>query len=813
MKVAHDPLGIPAVRLRDNPISMHYCPSSRWAYAIATLGLILGSISRAGEPPPTIAEPNFEIAKQWWPDLADYWTPVGWKHHRFRYNVFFDGTIYADPALSQTATAWNGQGVQLRVLAQSTAAANFDRIRAERYVLEDDHRSRQGWSDEAAPVLWTEWSRDGLLMRETVFAHTPGGKEVKDGLEPLFLWVRLSVHDTAPGLPLPKQYAFYLQFNAPHVRTSMIMRKNITMAEGKAAYPRDLKADAAYERTAGQHIVEPDGKVRLAVAGGAAVETRFAEGDEKGRDALLEITVEAQKGRYVDVLVPMIPTDRAIVDRELALGYDHAMAEANAFWAERPATAATIDVPEDYIDDTIHQFERFVQVLSEREPETGRNVTLSGSLAYVKIWATPTGKMVSMFLDPLGYHELAGEYLEPFIEAQGTRKPPSEFLPNHPGYLGSPEKFKSIDWMADHGSLLFAIANHALLNSDPAVKRRYAEVVVKASEFIRDARRVKGHGGVEGILPPARYSDAREQTQGVWSDGWNFKGLSTGVRLLRQINHPRAAEFAAEADDYQRTFVAAFRKAAAETGKWTDNAGNVHPFVPTSLFGAVEEASRHPFYLDTGPMNLVFAGLLPATDPLMNSALHWFRDGPIQRFAREESDYRQVGFLRHEMSSCIPGYSWNVFHNHQLGDRFHFLESMYSQYAGAISRQTKTVCETRGGITGRITHCDTPFYLTRLAVVDDIIADNELHLLRLCPLAWVSRQRQTRFENMPTAFGPVSVQWKLSPDGKDLNLSYANRFHTQPAKVILHVPPVDGLESIVVNGKKHPARAGAELEL
>jgi hypothetical protein len=38
-------------------------------------------------------EPNLEIAKQWWPDLTDYWTPFGWKYHRYRYNVFFDGTI------------------------------------------------------------------------------------------------------------------------------------------------------------------------------------------------------------------------------------------------------------------------------------------------------------------------------------------------------------------------------------------------------------------------------------------------------------------------------------------------------------------------------------------------------------------------------------------------------------------------------------------------------------------------------------------------------------------------------------------------
>jgi hypothetical protein len=767
-------------------------------------------------------EPNFEMAKQWWPELTDFWTPVGWKHHRFRYNVFFDGTILADPSLSQTAKEWKGQGVQLRASVRVGGAIDnndsaLDKLRSERYVLEDDRRSLQGWTTNAAPVLWTEWSANGVLLRQHVFAHIPGGGDVKTGLEPLFLWVRLSVHDICPGLPVPPRYTFGIQINAPHVTTSMSLRKNITMHPDRATYPRALKASSpTYDGATGLRIMEPDGKVRLAIAPGAKAETGFLEADDSEKaqkDPLLHITLDAKPAQFVDVLVPMIPTDPAVVDAELALGYDKALAAADQFWSKRPATAAQIDVPEPYINDAIRQFERFAEVLSERNPETGRNMTLSGSLAYVRVWATPTGKMVSMLLDPMGYHDLAAEYLEPFIAAQGTRKPPSSFLEKHPGFLGSPEEFKSIDWMADHGSLLFAIANHALLIDEDKAKERYVEPILKACEFIHYARRVKGHKGVEGILPPARYSDAAAQTQGVWSDGWNFKGLATAGRFLRQINHPRAAEFTAEAEDYKKTFLAAFREAASKTDTWTDDKGKVHQFIPTSLFGAVEVSSRHPFYLDTGPMQLVFAGLMDADDPLMQSALAWFREGPVQRFARHNSNYMQVGFLVHEMSNCIPGYSWNLFHNHRLADRQHFLEGMYSQYAGAISRQTMTVCETRGGITGRITHADTPFYMTRLAVVDDQITEGELHLLRLCPVAWISKDRETKFENMPTEFGPVTLRWQLSDDGEKLRVTYEAKLHAKPRGVFLHVPPMPGLKTISVNGKNVAAEAGAKLPL
>src|SRR5690606_33195015 len=102
-------------------------------------------------------------------------------------------------------------------------------------------------------------------------------------------------------------------------------------------------------------------------------------------DPLLCISLSAQRGQFVDVLVPMIPTEQAVVDEELALGYDKALAEADRFWSPRPQTAATIDVPEPFINDTIHQFERFVEMISERDATTRRNITLSGSLPYVKI--------------------------------------------------------------------------------------------------------------------------------------------------------------------------------------------------------------------------------------------------------------------------------------------------------------------------------------------------------------------------------------------------------------------------------------------
>jgi hypothetical protein len=138
---------------------------------------------------------------------------------------------------------------------------------------------------------------------------------------------------------------------------------------------------------------------------------------------------------------------------------------------------------------------------------------------------------------------------------------------------------------------------------------------------------------------------------------------------------------------------------------------------------------------------------------------------------------------------------------------------MYSLLAGGLSRQTFISCETRGGITENVFTNPLAVDLVRLAVVDDEVEPDALHLLRLAPLAWFTDKEETRFENMPTDFGPVTLKWQLEGAGKTLRVDYAPRFRVTPKSVILHVPPLRGLTQVTINGQPHPAKAGDVLVL
>jgi hypothetical protein len=244
---------------------------------------------------------------------------------------------------------------------------------------------------------------------------------------------------------------------------------------------------------------------------------------------------------------------------------------------------------------------------------------------------------------------------------------------------------------------------------------------------------------------------------------------------------------------------------------WRDAKGRARRFVPTSLAGDAKAESRHAFYLDAGPLFLVFSGLMDAGDPLMADVLAWFREGPQRKYYRHDSNCWQVPVLDHEMSSCEPCYSWNVFHPWQSGDRQHFLEGMYSLFAGSCSRQTRISCETRGGVTGTVFSAPLAIYMARLAVVDDQLREDELHLLRMVPLAWLRPGTRARYEKIPTEFGPVTLLTAMSRDGKTLDVTYKPAFRFPPKKTVLHAPPAPGLKWIRINGERRPAKGAITL--
>src|SRR5512138_1982448 len=88
---------------RRNALRMS-CPTMIVAMVTLGLGSVLAGHTNA-------AEPNLELASQWWPELPNKWTTVGWRDHLYRFNVLFNGSLMNFPARQNRAGS-NEPGAQ-----------------------------------------------------------------------------------------------------------------------------------------------------------------------------------------------------------------------------------------------------------------------------------------------------------------------------------------------------------------------------------------------------------------------------------------------------------------------------------------------------------------------------------------------------------------------------------------------------------------------------------------------------------------------------------------------------------------------------
>jgi hypothetical protein len=291
----------------------------------------------------------------------------------------------------------------------------------------------------------------------------------------------------------------------------------------------------------------------------------------------------------------------------------------------------------------------------------------------------------------------------------------------------------------------------------------------------------------------------------LWNDAWHHKALRTAALLLQRIGNRRGTEFVREADAYRAAFQRAYRTVVRKSKKWKAPDGTLVPFTPPTLAEAKGFEAAHAFHLDTGALVAVFGELFPASDPIMQAALRWFREGPQVKHFRKFSSEWQVAVLCAEISSCEPCYSWNIFHSFGLGDREKFAMGLYSLFAGGGSRQNFVSCETRDAVSGNCFTHGLALMLMRMAVVHE--EEDTLHLLKMAPLAFFENGGFD-WKNVPTWFGEISISGRHERRSRTLRLEYEAPRRAKPSKILLHLPPIGDLTRVLLNGKPLGQAAG-----
>jgi hypothetical protein len=774
-------------------------------------------------------EPDIDVAKAWWPNHRNACQPVGWKDHLFRFNVLYNGTVIAAPCPLERTTAgvrpFAGQGMQLDVtpyggwFAPPTYRYHLP-MTGNYYLYRDDYGhygyGRQSWAANPTPVLQTDWPQsNGVTIRQSVFAHLRGGGDVATGQEPLYAWIRLSV--VATDRPTAARVGIAIRVSRPHI----LRQYPYTFQDGAVltAIP-DLAKNLDGGWTApvtlgggrrGFKIWQPAGPYGAIFTTGP--QPTWAQPDSSKYIFHIGVELDAVVGAHTDLVLACVSQNETTLTEECELGYEAALAQADAYWSRQPATASVVDTPEPYVNEALERNVQFTDLVAEKIPGSSQYTYLTGSYGYDVLWTTPTSMSSHMFMDLLGQHESVRRHIELYRTGQGTTPPPGAAYPaTNPGYYGTPDHLKAINWLTDHGAVMIAASTHALMTGDRTFITNWLPSLVKACDFIKTACAITGHSGVPGLPPPAVSTDEGDEVVSVWNMAWLYKGLTTTIRLLRRENHARADEFASLAATFRSRFVAAFDSFNASRPKWRHPDGNLYPIYSANLTSAGAGGFGEITLLDTGAMVLVWAGLMDASDQRMVKFCDYFRVGPNAALWEDGSRRNALDrpALIHELSTCEPIYSWNAFHSWQLGDRARFLEAMYSQLVGALSPQTYIPFEHRTGVSACPSVAATGAWLVRHAVLDDSLVDGELQLLRLCPLAWLSTSRDTRFLKMPTIYGPVDLTFRKT-GASELTLTWRGTWRLAPTRVYVYAPP--GIATLRINGTAHTVPTSRRVEV
>ncbi len=97
----------------------------------------------------------------------------------------------------------------------------------------------------------------------------------------------------------------------------------------------------------------------------------------------------------------------------------------------------------------------------------------------------------------------------------------------------------------------------------------------------------------------------------------------------------------------------------------------------------------------------------------------------------------------------------------------------------------------------------------RFPITNTHFASTQDRCFSCMPDSWA----RTIFETMPTQFGPVSLRFRLRDRSRTLDVAFEPRFRNAPSRVMLHIPPLAGLQRVVVNGESRPVQPGTLLQI
>jgi hypothetical protein len=682
------------------------------------------------------------------------------------------------------------------------------------------------------PILLCRTEQSGLRWTATVFSRLAQGDEAETGAEVLLTEVVWQVANPSRD-ELPAQLACHL--GAPH----MVLGYKVAMRDKGFPYLRSLRWEEPL-------LLDDRGKARLASrcdAGEVSFHHPLAEEEVRkaelpvadlklAQDVLLwRANVPAGGSVRLRLVIPFFVVEPEVLKQALRVSSARALARAQAYWKGELAEGGRLQTPEKVVNDSFDAYLYHAMLATGRRPRSGHWILKTSPNNYEALWSAHAA-IAAFSMDLRGKHAWSRRVLGSFLANQGPvpasivrlfgSQPvgESEGFSAHPGFLGNIEGYMAVLWAFYHGWVMWAIGQHARLTGDWRwLKRQSAKLALACEWVTAQRRRTKRRDGrgekvlAWGLLPASNAFDWGFGHM-FWSDAHTYRGLREAAECLARIGHPRAKRFLAEAEAYRLDIIAAVTRSRDASPPVPMEDGSSIPFVPMSA-EMQDYFAPDWTYVACGPLNLAWAGVVPADHELIEQTLAFLEAGrPLGAWVEEKKKYQgwdwgaqtpaDEDFLeatrprppvggqpgraylwRHKMT-YEPGWPPQAFVFAERDDMAAFLEHFYSLVSnGGQHVELRSPVEQRDGVPWTQSGDAALLWLMRNMLVRE--RGGDLLLAGTCPRQWLADGETVGVTSLPTHFGTVTFSLQSEVSRGMVRGRFRFDFRTKPGRVLLRL--------------------------
>jgi hypothetical protein len=521
------------------------------------------------------------------------------------------------------------------------------------------------------------------------------------------------------------------------------------------------------------------------------------------------------------------------------------LAEAKGFWKKLQYGPGQIHTPDPFVNDYLVAVAgQMAQQVAWRCRSTGIWMYKTSPNHYEGYWPCNAAKALPVF-DYRGLTELNRHVLQGFIASStkdvgGLNRSgmghgnvlEGEGYAAIPGFLGNFGEWTANPLLGSHGLGLWALAAHYRATRDDkwlsSGTGSPLQTMIDSFDWVAEQRKrtMRELGGKKvpywGLLPAASAHDWLAGNT-IFNDAFCIYGMTEVVRLLHEIGHPRAAEMAAELNDYRRCLHDRYAEARARARRLPLADGTTIPFVPRM----VQELDwTKPDWTYSG-YSATRAGAWGALDPHdkpVDEVLAFMEAG----MPRGEGYYFSLAANTADMNLADINdlraerhYLWRHYVEYETmwpvcaplflarDDLPRFFEWFAHNFAFVIHQDFRVGVESFDGVPS----CAPGDGERWLAVRDMFLnefggydgSEQSLWLLQAIPREWLRPGNRMSVERMGTLFGgTVDLAVQVAADGNSLAVdAKLDKLAVRPQEIRIRLRSGDGrpLLSATINGR------------